>query len=735
MTRTFPQPVKPADDPIPWLTDLWRKAGCFDVPVNEALVRLARQVGYGGLEGSVALRQDAATLAAIADTVQSTVAGLHADDSVYRITFDPSVSTAGTTYSEKLVVVGTRPLTADNLTKGQRAAVMSGLALHETGHINDSQPFRAAVIAQWGDPALAGSHQAKAAMAHKVSGIGEDNRIERLQRSRYSGLATSLDVAMYFIAKNQEDAIAQQGMAFPFPIALATPEDRVQALLIAVRYAWHGDWASPEADKALDFLLPWREAMANCATPSEHVKLVEQAMAWIFQAPQQSEQQPPDQNGQGEGEGDSQGESGDDQGQGQGDGDTEGEGNGDQDGDQNGQGQGKGQGQGESQGDSNGKGKDKGYSDKLTEGQTEPSEAGAGTSAVGTGKVPSQKMPKYDESCVADQAQDKQRDRTAETAVQEHHKSVKAVQRTRRYPWHNGSTILVSERVFDKFADLGSYGEQVKAKEAQNVTAEGRAVARTADVRRLGYKPDGKGNAITNKIVVDPSRAAALAAVLNSSKRATGTVERGLRSGRLDRRGLHRVAVADPRVFTQKTAVAPQRVRAYITIDASGSMGEGRKMQQAVQAGIDLAGAIEQIAWAKGKVYAHTSGGVGGMVVPLWESGQPLTNVAAYYDVPQGGTPESVDLAFVCDDLLDDLRSGERGVVIIVSDGQPSLPEHVKAVAEFYRSRGLRVVSVAIDIDLTSEQQHFMYGRDFVPYNSNMAVFSRALAKVIGSTI
>jgi hypothetical protein len=162
------------------------------------------------------------------------------------------------------------------------------------------------------------------------------------------------------------------------------------------------------------------------------------------------------------------------------------------------------------------------------------------------------------------------------------------------------------------------------------------------------------------------------------------------------------------------------------------------RLEAAGQAARDLATAMDSLPWMKGRIYAHTDDMYGTYAARLWESGQPRGLIDAYFGMRLQNTPDGYAIAFIADDLLEDLRPSEKGLLIMISDGKPSYSggaHHVKTVVDHYRRRGLRIVSVSIAPDLTAEVQRLMYGADVVEYDPNVGVFARNLAKVIGSSI
>jgi len=236
---------------------------------------------------------------------------------------------------------------------------------------------------------------------------------------------------------------------------------------------------------------------------------------------------------------------------------------------------------------------------------------------------------------------------------------------------------------------------------------------------------------------------AALSQAITISRHGRSAPLRQQRSGRLDRRSLAKVGVADPRVFIRKSAPGPDRIRVTILLDASGSMSmrdwspggdRSRTLQElAAQTGRNLAGATERLPWVTADLMAFTNGSPGVLVFPIWASGDPLGDVDSYFRVPRGGTEEGYAIAYALDEIIEKRQPREQGLIIIVSDGAPSEPRHVKSVVETARAHGVPVVSVAL---VPSAHQPTMYGREnVVDYSKSSRKLARDMARVIGRVL
>jgi hypothetical protein len=191
MNTHFAFPASPGPDPVPWLTETWERAGCFALPSPQVISALREAKERGSKLDAFSV--ETKTLATILDTVRSTVASIHDDPHTFGVQFGSQVI-AMTEFDKFLVTIGSRALSDESLTNGQRAAILTGLALHETGHVSFSLAFTKAIEGAFGGTPDAG-------LAFGLANVGEDNRIERLQRSRFGGLIVAHDTATWYVSK------------------------------------------------------------------------------------------------------------------------------------------------------------------------------------------------------------------------------------------------------------------------------------------------------------------------------------------------------------------------------------------------------------------------------------------------------------------------------------------------------------------------------------------------------
>lgn len=253
-----------------------------------------------------------------------------------------------------------------------------------------------------------------------------------------------------------------------------------------------------------------------------------------------------------------------------------------------------------------------------------------------------------------------------------------------------------------------------------------------------------------------PAAARQLAAVIRSQRKGKKAPLTGLRSGRMDRTRVARLATGDLRVFRAPHSPSPQRVRVILLLDASGSMA-GHEATITCQLARDFADAFVSMRGAiVGEIWAHTTGSdeAGGDLIdvtPLWKSGMKTSAVDEYLTIGFGGNEDGWALAAMGDRLRETIQPNETGIVIVISDGAPaysvmptggasvfhqSVNAHVRAEAERIRKTGAAVISVSVSPSLHQETQQAMYGlHSVVPYDHNMTVTARRIGTAIGKQL
>ena len=235
------------------------------------------------------------------------------------------------------------------------------------------------------------------------------------------------------------------------------------------------------------------------------------------------------------------------------------------------------------------------------------------------------------------------------------------------------------------------------------------------------------------------------------------------REGRFDPRRAAGATRLEQDVFQRKTGRSTTHVKVSVLIDASGSMGDqgtGRvpnpleptsKRRLVVTAqlaaavfGATVAKALSQVPTVDLDVYQHSAGISNDMYIKWrWHKGTPLAvfNEAATLTMPGGGNADGHALFAITSRMLKEIKRDEKGVILIVSDGMPSVYARdgqskagqalIDAVAHA-RKNGIEVIAVAID----GSDQSIYYGKDGVlPFNGDWGPLGTGLAKHIGAAL
>ena len=279
--NTFPA------DPLPWVTDNLRRAHAFDLDTEEVY-------DYRSQSYSDRSRPSDESGAGLLDSLTNTVTALHDDSKPYQVITSKDAATAGTLMEKRIVEIGTKPWHDEDLTEGQRAAVMVGLVLHEVGHIRHGRGWQGALTRHFGKgnvtPAIA-----------LLSNLAADHHDETRVAGEFPGLAPALAVTLWWVG----DKGKQKGTP-----DLSTVQTRINAAISATRYADNYDWSSPEAKAWLEWWADWAIEARDAHQPRKHAEVVEAA---IRKCRDVAKDEQPDDAGDEPGESNEQGESNDSQ--------------------------------------------------------------------------------------------------------------------------------------------------------------------------------------------------------------------------------------------------------------------------------------------------------------------------------------------------------------------------------------------------------------------------------------
>ena len=224
-------------------------------------------------------------------------------------------------------------------------------------------------------------------------------------------------------------------------------------------------------------------------------------------------------------------------------------------------------------------------------------------------------------------------------------------------------------------------------------------------------------------------------AILRSRSGHTGVATYQKR-GRLDNRGLHRIAAGDTRLFSKRHAPDPGKYLVWVMIDTSSSMA-GNAIREAAQVAEAIAMASRSTpntrveVWGWSDAYRPNRGGAG--VARVWKDGQPTTDVRKVADLSMGGTPDVPVIGWAARAIRREAKGGEQPVIIFCSDGQGNNgAAATKRAVDEARSLGVDMRSVALGRAVDDDDQLEMYGKDgYVPFQGSVLATALPLGRMI----
>jgi cobalamin biosynthesis protein CobT len=230
---------------------------------------------------------------------------------------------------------------------------------------------------------------------------------------------------------------------------------------------------------------------------------------------------------------------------------------------------------------------------------------------------------------------------------------------------------------------------------------------------RLPLAEDYAGNALAGMRLL--ARVQAESARLNA--RLQGLVQanrmdrpRPVRRGRrLDTRRLHRVVVADDRIFARKGHRVAPDTAVHLLVDLSGSMAAAvdrrdgsvtTRTESALESALALALALDGIAGVTVAVTAFPGrAGRPDRVTRMVRHGQsPRVCAGGFIQGARGGTPMAQALWYAAADLL--ACREERRMLMVLTDGEPDDTPEALRLLGLCRQAGIEAVGVGIGVDV-----------------------------------
>lgn len=245
------------------------------------------------------------------------------------------------------------------------------------------------------------------------------------------------------------------------------------------------------------------------------------------------------------------------------------------------------------------------------------------------------------------------------------------------------------------------------------------------------------------KPYINGATVAAVQTVFNRTRLSHQGWEPRQTAGRLDgRQAWRNDARGSIDIFRERHMPSPTRLDVHILVDASGSMSGDRACRAQDMAGT-LVEAFKRIPTIRLHVWQHNASSGVATVYRNYEPGLPVEGLSRMLLNINGGNADGFALDAVGQKALASKRPDTNSLVILISDGLPSVSgvgargdilDHSTLVTRNLRSKGCEVIGVAIAGDTRAHKR--MYGDDHVVnFTGDWAALSRDFAAVFGRVL
>ena len=186
---------------------------------------------------------------------------------------------------------------------------------------------------------------------------------------------------------------------------------------------------------------------------------------------------------------------------------------------------------------------------------------------------------------------------------------------------------------------------------------------------------------------------------------------------------------------------SPTKVNVYLLVDSSGSMMGNEACRAQDMAGT-LVKAFERIPTVNVSVWQHNASAGSATVYRVAERGAP-NRLSTMLGNVGGGNADGFALEWVGNYAMRKQRPDERTLIIVISDGLPSVQgvgatgnilDHSTLVARTLRTKGADVMSVAIAGD--DEAHKYMYGEgNVVNFTGDWNALARDMSEKFGKVL
>jgi len=242
---------------------------------------------------------------------------------------------------------------------------------------------------------------------------------------------------------------------------------------------------------------------------------------------------------------------------------------------------------------------------------------------------------------------------------------------------------------------------------------------------------------------IDPATVAAVQTVFNRTRLGHERWEGRQLQGRIDPRFLWRNdARGQVDIFKERRLPSPTKLDVHLLVDASGSM-MGPRACRAQDMAATLVDAFKRIPTVRVHVWQHHAVGAMTEIFRLYEPGMSPADLGRMTNNSAGGNADGFALEAVGMRAAQALRPDTKSMVIVISDGLPSVKgrnatgdiyDHSTLVASTLRKKGVEVLAVAIAGSPVAHQR--MYGSDrVVLFEGDWSHLSRDFAALFGSAL
>ncbi len=185
----------------------------------------------------------------------------------YQVTFDPSISTAGTDIEGRKIIITPAPVFDANLTPRQAGLILTAMATHEASHPRYGRSTAAAVRRVFGTKRS----------PNMLSNLLDDVRIEYRFSEDYPGYAD--------VFRPMSEYVANRSIS-----PSASLDNVVNLAILAIRYGPFIKWDTPELVAERDWWQAWSTRWSKEDAPRRHVEAIREGLRRVAQIREQRRQ-------------------------------------------------------------------------------------------------------------------------------------------------------------------------------------------------------------------------------------------------------------------------------------------------------------------------------------------------------------------------------------------------------------------------------------------------------------